>query len=86
LTADLPSAEIPAFADSDEHLLELADFVAIPSISRESDPTHMRAAAEEEIGSPNLLHAPNEYIRVRPLSEGMRAWSHRWRALAGAAR
>ncbi len=33
-----------------------------------------------------MLHAPNEYIRVRRLGEGMRAWSHLWRALAGAAR
>jgi acetylornithine deacetylase/succinyl-diaminopimelate desuccinylase-like protein len=32
-----------------------------------------------------MLHAPNEYIRVRRLGEGMRAWSHLWRSLAGAA-
>jgi acetylornithine deacetylase/succinyl-diaminopimelate desuccinylase-like protein len=30
-----------------------------------------------------MLHAPNEYIRVRRLGEGMRAWSHLWRLLAG---
>jgi acetylornithine deacetylase/succinyl-diaminopimelate desuccinylase-like protein len=29
-----------------------------------------------------MLHAPNEYIRVRRLGEGMRAWSHLWRSLA----
>ncbi|HEY1706551.1 MAG TPA: dipeptidase [Trebonia sp.] len=29
-----------------------------------------------------MLHAPNEFIRVRRLEEGMRAWSHLWRSLA----
>jgi acetylornithine deacetylase/succinyl-diaminopimelate desuccinylase-like protein len=29
-----------------------------------------------------MLHAPNEYIRVRRLGEGMRAWSHLWRLLS----
>jgi acetylornithine deacetylase/succinyl-diaminopimelate desuccinylase-like protein len=29
-----------------------------------------------------MLHAPNEFIRVRRLDEGMRAWSHLWRSLA----
>jgi acetylornithine deacetylase/succinyl-diaminopimelate desuccinylase-like protein len=28
------------------------------------------------------LHAPNEYLRVRRLREGMRAWEHLWRLLA----
>jgi acetylornithine deacetylase/succinyl-diaminopimelate desuccinylase-like protein len=28
-----------------------------------------------------MLHAPNEYIRVRRLGEGMRAWSHLWQLL-----
>jgi acetylornithine deacetylase/succinyl-diaminopimelate desuccinylase-like protein len=28
-----------------------------------------------------MLHAPNEYIRVRRLGEGMRAWSELWRLL-----
>ncbi|MGH7666533.1 MAG: M20/M25/M40 family metallo-hydrolase [Candidatus Dormibacteria bacterium] len=27
------------------------------------------------------LHAPNEYLRVRRLGEGMRAWEHLWRQL-----
>jgi len=30
-----------------------------------------------------MLHAPNEYIRVRRLGEGMRAWAHLWRLLGG---
>jgi acetylornithine deacetylase/succinyl-diaminopimelate desuccinylase-like protein len=29
------------------------------------------------------LHAPNEYLRIRRLKEGMRAWEHLWRLLAG---
>jgi len=29
------------------------------------------------------LHAPNEYLRIRRLREGMRAWEHLWRQLAG---
>jgi acetylornithine deacetylase/succinyl-diaminopimelate desuccinylase-like protein len=28
------------------------------------------------------LHAPNEYMRIRRLREGMRAWEHLWRLLA----
>jgi acetylornithine deacetylase/succinyl-diaminopimelate desuccinylase-like protein len=28
------------------------------------------------------LHAPNEYLRIRRLGEGMRAWEHLWRLLA----
>jgi acetylornithine deacetylase/succinyl-diaminopimelate desuccinylase-like protein len=28
------------------------------------------------------LHAPNEYLRIRRLKEGMRAWEHLWRLLA----
>ena len=27
------------------------------------------------------LHAPNEYLRIRRLREGMRAWEHLWRLL-----
>ena len=30
-----------------------------------------------------MLHAPNEYLRIRRLREGMRAWEHLWRQLAG---
>ena len=29
-----------------------------------------------------MLHAPNEYIRVPRLGEGMHAWAHLWRLLA----
>jgi len=29
------------------------------------------------------LHAPNEYLRIRRLREGMRAWEQLWRLLAG---
>jgi gamma-glutamylcysteine synthetase len=29
------------------------------------------------------LHAPNEYLRIRRLCEGMRAWEELWRPLAG---
>jgi len=29
------------------------------------------------------LHAPNEYLRIPRLREGMRAWEHLWRLLAG---
>jgi acetylornithine deacetylase/succinyl-diaminopimelate desuccinylase-like protein len=29
-----------------------------------------------------MLHAPNEYIRVHRLGEGMRAWSHLWQQLS----
>lgn len=36
----------PAFRESESYLPELAEFVAIPSVSRESDPRHMRAAAQ----------------------------------------
>jgi acetylornithine deacetylase/succinyl-diaminopimelate desuccinylase-like protein len=32
------------------------------------------------------LHAPNEFLRVRRLREGMRAWEQLWRLLAEAAR
>ena len=28
------------------------------------------------------LHAPNEYLRIRRLREGMRAWDQLWRLLA----
>src|SRR6202034_2854722 len=28
------------------------------------------------------LHAPNEFMRIRRLREGMRAWEHLWRLLA----
>jgi acetylornithine deacetylase/succinyl-diaminopimelate desuccinylase-like protein len=28
------------------------------------------------------LHAPNEYLRIRRLGEGMRAWELLWRLLA----
>ena len=28
------------------------------------------------------LHAPNEYLRIRRLKEGMRAWEYLWRLLA----
>jgi acetylornithine deacetylase/succinyl-diaminopimelate desuccinylase-like protein len=30
------------------------------------------------------LHAPNEYLRIRRLHEGMRAWEQLWRLLARA--
>jgi acetylornithine deacetylase/succinyl-diaminopimelate desuccinylase-like protein len=36
----------PSFDDAESYLPELAEFVAIPSVSRESDPQHMRAAAQ----------------------------------------
>jgi acetylornithine deacetylase/succinyl-diaminopimelate desuccinylase-like protein len=36
---------VPAFKESEHYLPELAEFVAIPSVSRESDPAVMRAAA-----------------------------------------
>jgi hypothetical protein len=29
-----------------------------------------------------FLHAPNEFLRVRRLGEGMRAWSLLWRQLS----
>ncbi len=32
--------------------------------------------------SDEMLHAPNEFLRVRRLGEGMRAWSLLWRALS----
>jgi acetylornithine deacetylase/succinyl-diaminopimelate desuccinylase-like protein len=32
-----------------------------------------------------MLHAPNEYIRIRRLGEGMRAWSELWRLLGSQA-
>jgi acetylornithine deacetylase/succinyl-diaminopimelate desuccinylase-like protein len=38
--------DIPTFRDAESYLPELAEFVAIPSVSRESDPRHMRAAAQ----------------------------------------
>jgi hypothetical protein len=28
------------------------------------------------------LHAPNEFLRIRRLREGMRAWEELWRLLA----
>jgi acetylornithine deacetylase/succinyl-diaminopimelate desuccinylase-like protein len=28
------------------------------------------------------LHAPNEFMRIPRLREGMRAWEHLWRLLA----
>lgn len=36
----------PTFRESESYLPELAEFVAIPSVSRDSDPRHMRAAAQ----------------------------------------
>jgi acetylornithine deacetylase/succinyl-diaminopimelate desuccinylase-like protein len=48
---------------------------------------------EEQLGAKTLffsfstadekLHAPNEYMRIRRLREGMRAWEQLWRLLAG---
>jgi acetylornithine deacetylase/succinyl-diaminopimelate desuccinylase-like protein len=32
-----------------------------------------------------MLHAPNEYIRIHRLGEGMRAWSELWRLLGSQA-
>jgi hypothetical protein len=29
------------------------------------------------------LYAPNEFLRIRRLREGMRAWEELWRLLAG---
>jgi acetylornithine deacetylase/succinyl-diaminopimelate desuccinylase-like protein len=40
------TAEVPSFKDSAHYLAELAEFVAIPSVSRESNPPDMRAAAQ----------------------------------------
>lgn len=37
---------MPSFKDSEDYLPELAEFVAIPSVSRESNPPDMRAAAQ----------------------------------------
>jgi acetylornithine deacetylase/succinyl-diaminopimelate desuccinylase-like protein len=37
---------MPSFKDSEDYLPELAEFVAIPSVSRESSPPDMRAAAQ----------------------------------------
>jgi acetylornithine deacetylase/succinyl-diaminopimelate desuccinylase-like protein len=37
---------MPSFKDSADYLPELAEFVAIPSVSRESNPPDMRAAAQ----------------------------------------
>jgi len=39
-------ADTPSFSDSESYLPELAEFVAIPSVSRESNPPDMRAAAQ----------------------------------------
>ena len=36
----------PVFDEPESYLPELTEFVAIPSVSRESDPAHMRAAAQ----------------------------------------
>ena len=33
--------------------------------------------------SDEKLHAPNEFMRIRRLREGMRAWEQLWRLLAG---
>jgi acetylornithine deacetylase/succinyl-diaminopimelate desuccinylase-like protein len=37
---------MPSFKDSEDYLPELAEFVAIPSVSRESNPSVMRSAAQ----------------------------------------
>ena len=37
---------MPSFNESEQYLPELAEFVAIPSVSRESNPPDMRAAAQ----------------------------------------
>jgi acetylornithine deacetylase/succinyl-diaminopimelate desuccinylase-like protein len=39
-------ADIPSFNESERYLPELAEFVAIPSVSRDSSPPDMRAAAQ----------------------------------------
>jgi acetylornithine deacetylase/succinyl-diaminopimelate desuccinylase-like protein len=39
-------AGIPSFNESEDYLPELAEFVAIPSVSRDSNPADMRAAAQ----------------------------------------
>ena len=51
---------------------------------------------ERELGAKTLffsfstadekLHAPNEFLRLRRLREGMRAWEHLWRLLAAGTR
>ncbi len=40
------TADTPSFEESEHYLPELAEFVAIPSVSRESSPQHMHAAAQ----------------------------------------
>src|SRR6201995_4539381 len=37
---------MPSFKESEDYLPELAEFVAIPSVSRDSNPADMRAAAQ----------------------------------------
>jgi acetylornithine deacetylase/succinyl-diaminopimelate desuccinylase-like protein len=39
-------ADMPSFNESEDYLPELAEFVAIPSVSRDSNPPDMRAAAQ----------------------------------------
>src|ERR1700761_505136 len=39
-------ADMPSFKESEHYLPELAEFVAIPSVSRDSNPPDMRAAAQ----------------------------------------
>jgi acetylornithine deacetylase/succinyl-diaminopimelate desuccinylase-like protein len=48
---------MPSFKDSADYLPELAEFVAIPSVSRESNPPDMRAAAQWLAGQLSFANA-----------------------------
>jgi acetylornithine deacetylase/succinyl-diaminopimelate desuccinylase-like protein len=51
------TAEVPSFKESADYLPELAEFVAIPSVSRESNPPDMRAAAQWLAGQLTFANA-----------------------------
>jgi len=74
------------FFDRDDarYLSELGEFVGLPSVSRDADDTHCvrRALFLSFSTADEKLHAPNEFMRIRRLREGMRAWEQLWRLLA----
>jgi acetylornithine deacetylase/succinyl-diaminopimelate desuccinylase-like protein len=79
VTAPAPALDFGT--GDDPYLAELAELVAIPA-----------ALFERALGAKTLffsfstsdenLHAPNEFLRIARLREGMRAWEMLWRLLA----
>jgi acetylornithine deacetylase/succinyl-diaminopimelate desuccinylase-like protein len=93
---EIGSPHLPAFVR--EHAGELAADLVISADGAMWRPGELPATAlfERVLGAKTLffsfstadekLHAPNEYLRIRRLREGMRAWEQLWRLLAAGPR